>query len=99
MIFIMDHFNKLTPAEHERLTILFEEMAEAIHAVGKILRHGYEDSNPNTGVVNRGNLERELGDVRCAMIMLCEAGDVSKEKIHDLARLKRERIGKYLHHQ
>ena len=94
----MENFNKLTPAEHERLTVLFEEMAEAIHAVGKILRHGYEGSSDD-GVVNRGNLERELGDVRCAMIMLCEAGDVSKEKIHDLARLKRERIGKYLHHQ
>lgn len=95
----MENFNKLTPAEHERLTVLLEEMAEAIHAVGKVLRHGYENSNPNTGVVNRGNLESELGDVRYAMIMLCEAGDLNKERIHYFARMKRERIGRYLHHQ
>ena len=74
-------------------------MSEAIHAATKILRHGYEESNPNTGLVNRGYLEAELGDARFAMIMLCEAGDLRKDRIHYHADSKKERIKKWTHHQ
>ena len=35
------HFNKLTPAQAERLAILIEECGEVIQAATKILRHGY----------------------------------------------------------
>ena len=90
-----NHFNELTPAELERLAILVEETGEALQAVGKILRHGFEFSRFN----NKADLERELGDVRHAMIRLCEAGDLSKKVIHDRADEKRESIKPWLHHQ
>ena len=97
----MDHFSQLTPAEAERLALLLEEMGEASQALGKILRHGYESTNPfDPGAgTNRDQLERELGDVRHAMIRLCEAGDLSKEMIHARANVKRVNVERYLHHQ
>lgn len=95
----MDHFNKLTPAQAERLALLLEEMGEAQQAIGKILRHGYDSENPfEPGPTNRDRLERELGDVRYAMIALCEGGDLSKDGIHRHSELKRERVRPYLHH-
>src|SRR5471032_1757072 len=104
----MQHFNQLSPAEAESLAILAEELGEAVavmgnalQAVGKILRHGYEGSCPVdiAAVSNRVALERELGDVRHAMIRLCERGHVSKAAIHARADQKAELIGEYLHHQ
>lgn len=94
-----DHFNGLTPAEVERLAILAEECGEVIQAIGKILRHGYESTHPNGGLTNRRSLEKEMGDVRFAMIQLCEAGDISKINVHAWANAKRERIQPFLHHQ
>lgn len=95
-------FNQLTPAEAERLAVLAEEMGEAIQAIGKILRHGYESENPDewrdTGN-NRCHLEKELGDVRYAMIALCDAGDLRKDRIHTSADKKKIRIQQYLHEQ
>ena len=94
------NFNKLTPAETERLAILAEECAEVIQVVSKILRHGYADAAPDVPVhtENRVHLEKEMGDVRYAMIAMCEAGDTSKENIHAYADDKRERIKQWLHH-
>lgn len=94
-------FNKLTDAEDERLACLLEEMGEALHIIGKVLRHGYESKNPFNmmGRTNRQMLEDELGDVRHSMIQLCNAGDLSKDAIHHQAKLKAEKIQKYLHHQ
>ena len=93
-------FNQLSPAEAERLALLSEELGEAQQAIGKILRHGYESQNPfEPGPTNRDRLEKECGDVRHAMIRLCEAGDLSKERIHKCADLKRENVKPYLHHQ
>ena len=100
------HFNGLTEAEAERLAILVEECAEVIVAIGKIQRHGYESYDPtipvgtgNHPVTNRQALEDELGDVRYAMIMMCEAGDLRKEAIHRSAGFKRQTIKPWLHHQ
>lgn len=39
-------FNRLTPAQAERLYYLLEELGEAQQAIGKILRHGYESRDP-----------------------------------------------------
>ncbi len=44
---MQDHFNRLTPAEAERLAMLAEEAAEVIQIVGKILRHGYASYHPD----------------------------------------------------
>jgi hypothetical protein len=93
-----EHFNKLTPAELERLSILSEELGEAIQVIGKILRHGYNSCHPNGGPDNKRLLEAECGDIRTAMIRLCNAGDLSKENIHARADFKLQHQP-YLHHQ
>ena len=96
------HFNNLTPAEAERLALLAEECGECIQAIGKILRHGYESRDPRHDAdqsSNRERLEREMGDVRASMIILCEAGDTSKQSVHQAADDKLKRVGKYFHHQ
>jgi hypothetical protein len=95
----VEHFNKLTPAEAERLSLLLEEMGEAIQIIGKIQRHGYESHHPDGGPANRELLETELGHVRHAMIRLCEERDLSKAQIHWYADKKSESVGKWLHHQ
>jgi NTP pyrophosphatase (non-canonical NTP hydrolase) len=92
-------FNQLSPAEAERLALLAEEMGEAIQAIGKVLRHGYESSHPDGGPTNREALERELGDVRHCMIRLCHAGDLDKDAIHAHADAKAINVAKYLHEQ
>jgi NTP pyrophosphatase (non-canonical NTP hydrolase) len=99
----MPHFNKLTPAELERLALLLEELGEAQQAIGKILRHGYDKfnpfSHPSSDPTNRQSLERELGDVEYALELLCAAGDLRAGEIHGARNRKAERIGEYLHHQ
>lgn len=63
-----EHFNKLTPAEHERLSLLFGECGEVIQAISKIMRHGYESGwNGNN---NRADLEKEISHVQNAIEML-----------------------------
>ncbi len=97
----MRHFNQLSPSEHERLAILIEELGEAIHIAGKILRHGYESMNPvdSNSVINRALLERELGDVQYAIIALCDADDLDKDEIYAWADKKKLSIKQWLHHQ
>ena len=92
----------LTSAERERLALLLEEMGEAQHAIGKVLRHGYPSVNPDdegSGPDNRERLETELGHVRHAMILLCEAGDLSKKMIHHHADMKRIAVRQWLWYQ
>lgn len=100
------HFNGLTESQAERLALLSEECAEVIKAVSKILRHGYESTNPTVSVpdderpeTNRTALERELGDVICAIRKLRHAEDVSECQIDRYADEKAIKIKKWLHHQ
>ena len=96
------HFNNLTPGEAERLALLAEECGECIQAIGKILRHGYESVHPegrDQGRNNRDNLVREVGDIRAALSILCEAGDLDENDIVSARTEKLQRVGKYLHHQ
>jgi NTP pyrophosphatase (non-canonical NTP hydrolase) len=97
---VAEHFNCLTPAQAERLALLAEECGELVQAVGKILRHGFDSVNPRIPYSrnNRGQLEKEMGDVRAAMIMLCEAGDTDKAAVHSLADKKLREVGRWLHH-
>lgn len=91
--------NKLSPAQAELLAILAEECAEAVQAVCKVLRHGYDsDDEGRRQTTNREDLEREMGDVRAAMILLCESGDVHKHAVHHHADQKL-RLPRYTHHQ
>lgn len=94
-----EHFNQLTPAQHERLSVLFEEASKVIQIVGKIMRHGFDRCHPDGGPTNRRLLEKELGHLKLAEIMLANSGDISKGAIFESCTLKNESIGKYLHHQ
>lgn len=97
----MEHFNQLTPAQAELLALLAEECGECIQAIGKILRHGYGSSNPllTNGLSNIDALTKEMGDVRAAMILLCNAGPISKKQVHFNADTKLANVRRWLHHQ
>jgi hypothetical protein len=95
------HFNRLNPAEAERLALLLEEMAESIHAIGKILRHGYESTNPimPNGLNNREWLETEIAHVFVAARLMFDAGDIRRSTCEDHQKDKQESVRRYLHHQ
>ena len=96
-----EHFNGLTEAEQERLSVLLEELGEAQQCIGKILRHGYESYNPvvDTGMTNRRELERELGDIYAAILMLAWSKDVNYCGVLTREVEKRKSIRRWLHHQ
>ena len=93
--------NGLSPSALERLAFLAEECAEAIQAVGKIVRHGYASSDPTrTGSpTNRRMLESELADIRFAISLLAQAGDVSFRNIEAAVSARLENPDRYMHHQ
>ena len=97
----MRHFNQLTPAEDERLTILAEECAEVIQCICKIQRHGYESTNPKipNSETNREALQRELGDLLHSANRMFAAFDLSREIVNERAITKADRVLPYLHHQ
>ena len=97
----MKSFNKLKPAEAERLALLLEELGEAQQAIGKILRHGYEQYSPDDFmmVTNRKALVREIGDVQAAIKLMTGAGDLNADDIFARTTTKLCKVGKYLHHQ
>lgn len=93
-----EHFNRLTPAEAERLAYLIEELAEAQQAACKILRHGYASHNPDAVSKhdNREDLRRELLDVTGAISRMVEARDISDDVFLHASPTKGAR---YMHHQ
>lgn len=95
------HFNKLTPAQDERLAKLAEECAEVIQAVCKILRHGYESRDPTQcgSLTNRRDLEREIADVRIAIMKLQIRGDVDAYSVDRVYFDSIGRANDYMHHQ
>lgn len=96
------HFNNLSDAEAERLALFIEECGEAIQAACKVLRHGYQSFDPTVArkdrITNRGALAKEMGDVRAAMIMLCQH-DIDKAQVHGWAEQKLKSVKRWLHHQ
>ena len=93
-------YPNLTPAELERLALLSEELGEAQQAIGKILRHGYDECHPERrGSCNRHELEKELGDVRAAIVLMLAAGDIHDGSMEQYAKEKAARVGRYMHHQ
>lgn len=90
-------FNKLTPAEAERIALILEEAGEIVQVCGKILRHGFESEFE--GSTNRKKLEKEIGDLRSAVLLAIRAGDVADNKIEMAKAKKTLSVQKYLHHQ
>lgn len=95
-----ENFNKLTPAQTERLALLSEELGEAIQAIGKILRHGYASVNPTieNSLTNKQQLELEIGDIYYAVQLLTLSNDIGWEGIDDRFEVKSNKHN-YLHHQ
>lgn len=95
------HFNGLTPAEAERLAILAEECGEVMQAIGKVLRHGYDDYSPTdeTKTSNRRRLESEVGDLSTAIDVMRFAGDMDDDAINAAAESKLRRLPNWTHHQ
>lgn len=92
------HFNRLTPAQAERLAMLAEECAEVIQVVGKILRHGYDSHHPAIPhVTNRQLLGDELTD------LMAVAAALSRDKVPEGSMWDQDRAWekklRYAHHQ
>ncbi len=98
-----NHFNQLTEAELERLSVLMEEMGEALHVIGKIQRHGFDNHDPTLPMqeqmTNRRALERELGHVKASIRMMVADGDIKAGNIELNADVKKATIKEWLHHQ
>lgn len=94
----MIHFNKLTPAQAERLAMLAEECGEVIQIVGKILRHGYDSYHPvNPRVSNRDLLAKELRDVN-AVLMAMGRDELHGYSVQDVIGVWERKL-QYTHHQ
>jgi NTP pyrophosphatase (non-canonical NTP hydrolase) len=96
---MFEHYNGLTPSQQERLSILLEECGEVLQIIGKIQRHGYDHQHPKYGeLTNRGNLEKELADLLVIIDIMIEQGDFHWYMINQAKIKKRNKIGRYLHH-
>ena len=84
----------------ERLALLAEELGEAVQVIGKILRHGLDNYNPydNTKTTNQELLQKELGDVYAAIVLLEKYGVVDRSRIKEYSKDKLRRVAKWLHH-
>jgi NTP pyrophosphatase (non-canonical NTP hydrolase) len=91
----------LTPAQNELLLVLSEECSDVIKAICKIQRHGYDSTNPTkaNSPTNHEELERELGDVKAAMQLLTNLGDISKTNICSFKQEKLINVKQWLHFQ
>lgn len=100
-----DHFNKLTPAEAERLAMLAEECGEVIQVIGKILRHGYDSYHPDQAATpphlrftNRQALAQELCDVLGVASAICRWDHVRGTSLQDASLAWGNKL-RYAHHQ
>lgn len=99
-------YNKLSPAQAERLDFLAEECAEVIKAIMKIKRHGYGSTNPKPGednvTTNQKNLMIEIGHVFACVDLLCSSNDINEKFTMSAAELRMMYIAEgkcYMHHQ
>ena len=93
-----DHFNRLTPAEAERLAYLIEEAAEVQQIASKVLRHGYDSYSPDDPGKgsNREQLNRKLRDFAGAVARMVAAVDLASDPMRGADPNKGAR---YMHHQ
>ena len=95
----MENFNGLTPAETERLALLAEECSEVVQVIGKVLRHGYESTHPFGHETNRELLDKELGHIEYARVLMVNNNDIDTENQEAAFEEKAKTIKPYLHHQ
>jgi hypothetical protein len=99
----MTHFNRLSPAQTERLALLMEECAEVQQIIGKILRHGYASFNPIDDAIksvdNQTLLEKEIGHIKAALELMLHEHDIDIIRIDHWMHKKLETVQQWLHHQ
>jgi hypothetical protein len=89
-------FPPVTPRERELLQILAEECSEVAVRISKMLRFGRDESNPATGVTNKLELSKEVGDL-CAMVDMCEnAGLIDTAEVIAALERKLKKVPQYL---
>ena len=95
-----EHFNKLKPDELERLALLMEDCSEVIHIIGKIIRHGYESTDPtkDDNATNRYLLQEEIGQLLWAVDEMIRLDDVDKGSIIYIRQNRKKKVLEYLHH-
>ncbi len=97
----MNFYHGLTPAEHERLTMLDEESKEVGIEVSKTFRHGRFSFNPDEPEkgTNAQRLQTEVTDFFAVLHMMIEAGDPIRlpTAIEIDAAMQKKR--RYAHHQ
>lgn len=91
----------MSPQAVELHAWLGEELAEAIQAIGKILRHGPDSRWPMDGSnpTNRQDLEKELGHVQHVTDRMVAAGLLSREAMSTSSAEKASAAIPYLHCQ
>jgi NTP pyrophosphatase (non-canonical NTP hydrolase) len=95
-----EHFNKLTPAEDERLAMLAEECGEVIQIVSKIQRHGYDSWHPDDPLktTNRAMLRKEVTDIAAVTASMLTRNDFEVFTDTDVKAAWRKKL-RYAHHQ
>lgn len=97
-----ENYNKLTPAETERLAMLSEEAGEIVLIIGKILRHGLQSYHPDDPdkKSNKLLLINELNDLGAVVQGMIAAGDINKYQFsEDFHRVVWQKKLKWTHHQ
>ena len=95
----MSSTNGLTEAQEERLAMLAEEASEIVKACTKILRHGYQSTNPykpREGT-NEDMLNTEINQMLAIRCRMYELGDL-KSQIPNFTQIWRDKLP-YTHHQ
>ena len=93
-------FNNLTPQQEEQLACLAEEAAEVVQCVTKILRHGYQSTDPTNpqSLTNRADLEKELGNLMAVVWVLNQNNELNISRISNWRIDKLQTLGMYTHY-
>lgn len=92
-------YNKLTPEQHEAISMLLEEAGEIVQMCGKILRHGLYSHHPDKpNEPNYDMLSRECGDLTGVISKCLELGILSNATLTLAAAQKMRKAAPYLHH-
>ncbi len=95
----MERSNKLTEAQEERLGVAVEEFGEALQAIGKIVRYGYDNQWLGEGPTKKQKLEEEIAHCMIAINMLIATKDISLDALEQHYNKKKEFIQNHLLHQ
>lgn len=95
----MTPFNKLPPAEAERVAKMMGELAELQIELGAVLLHGWGNHHPfdRPRLTNRQRVELELGDVFAVAELMHRNKDIDVNKAEEVGGTKD--VTRWMHHQ